>query len=1269
MPFKPDASTRVIKTSSGDLQTVPVQDADQVAGQGGNAYATLDEIAAANRAEQYGTAGQTAIGAAEEATRTATFGAIPGFGSPEDVRGRQEQLQSEHPIVSAAAQGVGALVPAAAAAATGGALGAAAGLGEAAGGVLSAGLEGTAAGGAAEADQAFAEKRKFSVGNALMFGLGGEIVGRALPAALALGAGRIRRALSPLEAAAGEGLEEVGGESSARAMASRAKAAVDMSPGPERSAAMRETAPIQMDDAAEAISSSLQTAARAKESTTGELVHAQLSELLPEDSPAQIRWATAQSEAAADARLQIKSLGGDYEAETVLRDLADGFDSTTDRAKWLSHGFTTEQELAKQGARDLPQPILDVLSEVQGRLNNGITDPSLWGESASLVDDLQRASASGLDNVTVELGGTGFDPATVKEMLTSGDPIARKTLEDAAESLENLSEVHKRYGTANDTEIEAMRDSATALRDKMSVVDEVQRVSPTDNAPASLVSDEVPDLQSARRIVDGADQETFRLRDLAGGTAKSKGAVQDFFDRLQEVANNGVKRTDFAKFQKSLSPEGRAYVQQTTGELAASAREVLPSLPKGTRGKLEGFIAKAENARSTSTLDELKNALQAMRKKAAAQSTHSVEAQGIVDAIDPVEQKIRTALEDPKIVGTKVAKLQQTRNNFWANKETGYIRNSGQLKAAGYDLSDIVERDYDGKIVLQSDRRAIDKLINDPEHLTRPALDALDNMVASAQQMIKDTAASGAASADRSVNAEFAKSAAQLKEYVDGVRRLSQAKSIVERAGPEAVAGPSRAQILGGLAEHLPVVGRAIKFARHAREAGEALAEAESPAMGRARAAADKLRSRETQSGAVDIGGRTSPVDLTGKSVEDLNALPLEGESDLRRVADITANPEFKKSGRFSANNAQNGITVVQDGDQLVLRDGRHRFQAAKDLGRESVWGRVVDGESGEEVFQGEIPINKSSGFADTGATGEGVKGILTSPMALTAGIGGAAAATYGLAKSNAAPNTGVNMQSIQDAATTLSKTTARVLAGVSRPRASASLAGASLQRFTSGYATPEASFEAKKKVLMAVGNDPTILSDTIAASTGSLAEQHPELFAQMAGRISAGINYVAQNLPPGIASSLLHPDGMPPARSALRDTAVLWNTVFHPETVYDDIQARVATSQQMRALESQHPDLYAQLKQDAIEQIGTQFRSVPHGTKAYVDILFDTDGMAGPMYSSYAAQQIGIAQSERQGQSGRSTLATNAGKAHGAPETSGVAAIKSSVTNRGTAP
>lgn len=1200
MPFTVDAQTRVIKTPSGDLQTVPAADADQLAGSGGNSYASLDEIAAANRAEKYGTAGQTALGAGEEAVRTATFGAIPGFGSAEDVRGRQESLSSEHPILSAAAQGLGAIAPAAAAAATGGALGAAAGLGEAATGVVSAGLEGVAGGAAAEADQAYAEKRKFSTGNALMFGLGGEIVGRALPAALALGAGRIRRALSPLEAAAGEGLEEVGVESGVRAMTRRAADAVELPPGPERSAALRETAGIQIDQASEAISGALETAAKAKESTTGELVHTVLADSLPSDSPAQVRWATAQSEAAADARAQIKALGGDDEAEGVLRDLIDGFDSTDDRAKWLSHGFTIEQDLAKQAARDLPQPILDVISEVQGRLSSGIKDPALWGDSASLIDDLQRASSSGLDAITGELGTGAFDASKVKSMLESGDPIARKTLEDAAESLENLSEVHQRYGTASDADIERMRQSATDLREKLSLVDEVQRVSPTqspidltgksledlnalpldgeavngglsDRTRVEVLKDNQtfaetgrvtandamhgitvvqdgdqlvlrdgrhrltaaqelgretvygrvvdgetgrtlfegeipvnksakgfeapPELEHARKIVADADKETFRLRDIAGGTsAGNKGAVQDFFDRLQEVANNGVKRTDFASFEKGLSPEGIAYVQETTGKLAASAREVLPSLPKGTRGKLEGFIAKAEKARNTSTLDELKNALQAMRKKAAAQSSHSVEAQGIVDAIDAVEPNIRRALEDPQLVGTKVAKLQQTRNAFWSNPETGFIRNSGKLKAAGYDLSDIVERDYDGRIVLQSDRRAIDKLINDPEHLTRPALDALDNMIAAAQKMVKDTAESGAASSNRAVTAKFAESAAQLKEYVDGVRKLAQAKSVVERAGPVPKPGPTRAEILGGLAEHLPVVGRALRFARHAREAGEALAGADA--------------------------------------------------------------------------------------------------QAAR----------------------------------------------------------------------------GVNMQSIQAAAATLSKTTGRVLAGVSKPAVNAPLAGAALARFATGYATPEASFEAKKNVLLAVSNDPTILADTIAASTGTLADQHPELFAQMAGRISSGVQYVAQNLPPGIASGLMHPDGTPPARSALREMATLWNTVFHPETVYEDIQNRVATSQQMRALESQHPDLYAQLKQDAVEQIGINFRAVPQSTKTYIDILFDGDGLAGPMFSSYAAQQIGIAQSERQGQSGQSPLSTSAGKAPGAPEASGLAAIKNSVTNRGTA-
>lgn len=99
---------------------------------------------------------------------------------------------------------------------------------------------------------------------------------------------------------------------------------------------------------------------------------------------------------------------------------------------------------------------------------------------------------------------------------------------------------------------------------------------------------------------------------------------------------------------------------------------------------------------------------------------------------------------------------------------------------------------------------------------------------------------------------------------------------------------------------------------------------------------------------------------LVGKSLEDLGALPIEGEGDAARVAALQADEGFAATGRVPSNDAANGITLVRDGENLVLRDGRHRLTAAQNLGRESVFGTYVDGETGETLFQGEIPLQEA---------------------------------------------------------------------------------------------------------------------------------------------------------------------------------------------------------------------------------------------------------------------------------------------------------------------
>lgn len=256
-------------------------------------------------------------------------------------------------------------------------------------------------------------------------------------------------------------------------------------------------------------------------------------------------------------------------------------------------------------------------------------------------------------------------------------------------------------------------------------------------------------------------------------------------------------------------------------------------------------------------------------------------------------------------------------------------------------------------------------------------------------------------------------------------------------------------------------------------------------------------------------------------------------------------------------------------------------------------------------------------------------------------------------------------MGSTVAAARWLSKSTARSLAGVSGKRTNAPETRSSLDRFSEGFDSPEASFASKKQVLDAVARDPSILTQTLASSMGSLPKEHPDLFMKISGRISKGLAYMRMSLPPGVQNGILFPNGSPPPRSALRDWATKWNSVFDPETVYDDIKDRSAVPLQVSSMKDVHPDLYEQLQQDVVVEVGTHFRSVPYNTKAWLDLLFGTDGMAGPMFSTYAATQIGVAQQEHKGTGMSGGAAMDKEGDPNSTGPSGLNAIQSSVTNK----
>jgi hypothetical protein len=271
----------------------------------------------------------------------------------------------------------------------------------------------------------------------------------------------------------------------------------------------------------------------------------------------------------------------------------------------------------------------------------------------------------------------------------------------------------------------------------------------------------------------------------------------------------------------------------------------------------------------------------------------------------------------------------------------------------------------------------------------------------------------------------------------------------------------------------------------------------------------------------------------------------------------------------------------------------------------------------------------------------------------------------------------GKRLLGIDQAARSASKQTARRLAGTAAGTLETGLGRAAsvapvpvmtaLSRFTGEYSGPEESFEAKKKLLEQEQLAPEVLYETIGSALEDLPKANPVLYQQLAARTAEKVRYVRANLPPGISSTLLYPNGTPPSTSALREFATLWNTVMDPHSVLEDIDAGTATGQQMKHLRESDPDIYEQLRSDMVEEVGANFRSVPLSTKLQLDILFDADGLAGPFFSSKAGDMIGqsLKDDAARGPSGNEPdvgvdqIQTGAGPG-------GLTAIQNSVTNRG---
>lgn len=621
---------KLLNKLTGKLEEVPDDQADAaVLGSGGTLdYPDAAELERGGRLEQFGSGGQQALGAVESVARTATFGLVPGFGSDAEIAGRERTLREESPGIAFGSQAVGSFIPGMGAAglATRGLK--LAGAGARATGVGAVLAEGATTGLAEEVEQSRYEGRGISAGNVLLYGVGGELAGRALPAVLRRGAAKVKG--DALAAITGDGAQNVATMAEKRSLRRAARDAPKMPKGPERDAVLARTADEQYDRASREMRQSLDDGMR-RFAATEDVPARTLKGLVAKDSPVQMRWGTETAE-------QIGELSKGATGKT--RKALDDVSKQLLEAEKGHAIFTTARD-ARKALGDLPAgPERDAALQA---LRQGTSRVDLWGRAAELDGELARTAdmfADAAPAIRRELGqGDAIDPAKIRAMLKKdklGRTVSEERLTRLAQALEDRAAVHAKWGTGGSSVVDQLKKDAARLRGATAIADDVQAAvmsapkpnggkAPKSGGMGGEVLETVADmalgsmgLPPVAGMIRKSGAAVDRIKAIMARRKGQTGAVEIGGQSLlqKRLDGHGKLKTDVARIRSEMqaadievSKHGIARVEATTPE-ASKAAAKLEKQAKAKFEKLESKLDGLENAPPDSTdLDEALNSL------------------------------------------------------------------------------------------------------------------------------------------------------------------------------------------------------------------------------------------------------------------------------------------------------------------------------------------------------------------------------------------------------------------------------------------------------------------------------------------------------------------------------------------------------------------------------------------------------------------------------------------------------------------------------------
>ncbi|OGR95502.1 MAG: hypothetical protein A2V88_15440 [Elusimicrobia bacterium RBG_16_66_12] len=471
-----------------------------------------------------------------------------------------------------------------------------------------------------------------------MYGVGGEILGRAVPAVLRKGASAFRNRL------AGQVAEEAGEHVLAgaerKALDSAADVADGVPLGPDRDAFLVGAEKSIIDTGSQRAAAGLDTLNETMREVTGSgAKRNKIRSLVSETHPAQRQWAADTSQAALDLRAeltprtgkpapapeapldgsapappaapvsyaQVKGLAKPAaELDRILTESSQRLDDAAAGADWFEASGELERSLHAQESairkvaanadpldQGAAQELLGKVSAYRRQLRMDRERPDLWGDAGDLqkglntaLEDHWRPGSDVVDSQFGTLAGENVrtDPSKLRGHLSAdevGRGVTPEFLEKKLAGAEQAIATHRKYGTASDAQLQRMQKAVESVREQLRLSDDVRGAKARASERAGVAK------ESARFDADqaGATREAAQAGKTAGQEARDElisgaiGAVVGMAAGsmgLGAVAAMGAKALRMGRLLDTLGRTGGAAIGSAAkGAVRGSASRAL----------------------------------------------------------------------------------------------------------------------------------------------------------------------------------------------------------------------------------------------------------------------------------------------------------------------------------------------------------------------------------------------------------------------------------------------------------------------------------------------------------------------------------------------------------------------------------------------------------------------------------------------------------------------------------------------------------------------